>query len=121
MQHYEVANHEPGLLPEGKRFRLVWSDEFGGDTLDRTKRDYRTAMMGKVHPARTNDGVTLDGKEDGKITEDISGHEEFVLISTEVKGYRLPKHVPCKEAFDAIGDTFLADYVRVFDIKEDKV
>lgn len=62
----------------------------------------------------------VDGKEDGKITEDISGHEEFVLISTEVKGYRLPEHVPCKEAFDAIGDTFLVDYVRVFDIEEDK-
>lgn len=275
MKKFEVADHEPSLLPEGKRFRLVWSDEFDGTELDRTKWDYRTAMMGKVHPAWTDDGVTLDGnsnavftlqlkdgmpvssqlqtgynfmdepikktkfgcddlqwnigklkkslfthkygyyecrcrlqqkpgwwcafwmqspiigasddpadtgvevdvmesfepgrvvghnvftggygqdmrhhrvggvpdidktvfhrfgvlfdetgytfyvdgKEDGRITEDISGHEEFVLISTEVKGYRLPEHAPCKEAFDAIGDTFLVDYVRVFDIVEDE-
>ena len=59
----------------------------------------------------------IDGKEDGKITEDISGHDEFILISTEVRGYRLSDHKPCKEAFDAIGDTFLVDYVRVFDKK----
>ena len=58
----------------------------------------------------------IDGKEDGKITEDISGHDEFVLISTEVSGYRTPEHVPTKEAFEAVGDTFLVDYVRVFDI-----
>lgn len=68
MQHYEVANHEPSLLPEGKRFRLVWSDEFDGDTLDRTKWDYRTAMMGKVHPAWTDDGVTLDGSSNAVFT-----------------------------------------------------
>ena len=58
----------------------------------------------------------IDGKEDGKITEDISGHDEFLLISTEVTGYRLSEHRPTREAFDAIGDTFLVDYVRVFDI-----
>ena len=56
----------------------------------------------------------IDGKEDGKITEDISGHDEFILISTEVNGYRLSDHKPSKAAFDAIGDTFLVDYVRVF-------
>ncbi len=27
--------------------------------------------------------------------------------------------MPCKEAFDAVGDTFLVDYVRVFDITGD--
>ena len=61
MKEFEVAEHEPSLLPEGKRFRLVWSDEFDGTELDRTKWDYRAAMMGKVHPARTDDGATLDG------------------------------------------------------------
>ena len=58
----------------------------------------------------------IDGKEDGKITEDISGHGEFILISTEVQGYRTETHMPSKAAFDAVGDTFLVDYVRVFDI-----
>ena len=271
MKKFEVKDHEDSLLPDGMEFELVWSDEFDGTELDRTKWDYRTSMMGKVHPAWCEEGVTLDGKsnavftmmlkdgmpvssqlqtghnfmdepvkktvfekddiqwnigklkenlfthrygyyecrcrlqqkpgwwsafwmqspvigaaldpadtgveidimesfkpgkiakhnvftdgygqdmkhhvtgtgpvidekefhrfgmlfdetgytfyidgkEDGKITEDISGHDEFVLISTEVSGYRTPEHVPTKEAFEAVGDTFLVDYVRVFDI-----
>ena len=271
MKKFEVAGHEPSLLPDNMDFTLVFSDEFDGYTLDREKWDYRCSMMGKTHPAWTDKGVTLDGKsnavftlmledgrpvssqlqtgynfmdepvkrtkfgnddlqwnigklkrskfthkygyyecrcrlqqkpgwwsafwmqspiigasldpedsgveidimecfepgnivghnvftagygqdirhhrvggmkgldikefhrfgllfdetgytfyidgkEDGKITEDISGHDEFLLISTEVKGYRLSEHKPCKEAFDAIGDTFLVDYVRVFDL-----
>lgn len=272
MKKFEIPGHEPSFLPDGKDFTLVWSDEFDGDTLDRSKWDYRTSMMGKEHPAWVGKGVHLDGnsnavftlleengqpvsaqlqtgynfmdepvkktkfgnddlqwnigklkhslythkygyyecrcrlqqkpgwwsafwmqspiigasldpadtgveidimecfepgkivphnvftggygqdmrnhnvggrieldkkifhrfgllfdetgytfyidgKEDGKITEDISGHDEFILISTEVIGYRLSDHKPCKAAFDAIGDTFLVDYVRVFDKK----
>ena len=57
----------------------------------------------------------VDGKEDGKITEFLTARPEFILISTEVKGYRYEDHTPVKEAFDAIGDTFLVDYVRVFE------
>ncbi len=269
MKKFEIPGHEPSFLPEGIDFTLVWNDEFDGDTLDRSKWDYRTSMMGKKHPAWVDKGVYLDGnsnavftlleensqpvsaqlqtgynfmdepvkktkfgnndlqwnigklrkslftykygyyecrcrlqqkpgwwsafwmqspiigasldpadsgveidimecfepgkivphnvftggygqdmrnhkaggrieldkkifhrfgvlfdetgytfyidgKEDGKITEDISGHDEFILISTEVHGYRLSDHKPSKEAFDSIGDTFLVDYVRVF-------
>ncbi len=57
----------------------------------------------------------VDGKEDGKITENISHCPEFILISTEVSGYRHENHQPTKEAYDAIGDTFTVDYIRVFD------
>jgi hypothetical protein len=39
----------------------------------------------------------------------------FILISTEVKGYRKEQHVPSQEAYDSVGDTFLVDYVRVFE------
>ena len=28
MKKYEVENHEYSLLPEGKNWSLVWSDEF---------------------------------------------------------------------------------------------
>ncbi len=61
----------------------------------------------------------VDGKEDGVITENVSGIEEFLLISTEPKGYRKENHRPTEEAHAAAkaGDTFLVDYVRVFDIK----
>lgn len=62
----------------------------------------------------------VDGKEDGKITEFVSHRPEFILISTEMKGYRFEDHAPVPEAYAAMeaGDTFLVDYVRVFDRKE---
>ena len=60
----------------------------------------------------------VDGKEDGTITENVSGTEEFILISTETMGYRRKDHRPTKEAVEVAktGDTFLVDHVRVFDI-----
>ena len=62
----------------------------------------------------------IDGKEDGHIDQYVSKRPEFILISTEVKGYRHEDHLPVKEAFDIIGkDVFIVDYVRVFDpVKE---
>ena len=62
----------------------------------------------------------VDGVEDGVIEEAVSGVPAFILISTEPKGYRLEDHRPTEEAKQAAkaGDTFLVDYVRVFDIKE---
>ncbi len=275
MALFNVDGHEPSILPEGKNFRLVWSDEFDGNELDTSKWDYRLNMMSKRHPAWVDNAVHLDGesnavftlvadengdpvssqlqtarnfmdepptaiqfgkdqfswnigklsepkfthtygyyecrcrlqqkpegwwsafwmqspiigatldpaesgveidimecfdrgevichniftggygldlkgksvggvkgldqeefhrfgllwdesgytfyvdgKEDGHISEYISKRPEFILISTEVKGYRHEGHRPIGAAFDAIGDTFLVDYVRVFDIEE---
>ena len=37
----------PSLLPEGKTFKLVWSDEFNGDRLDESKWSYRTNFWGR--------------------------------------------------------------------------
>lgn len=63
MNEYALNGHEPSYLPEG-HFKLVWNDEFDGDTLDRSKWDYRLSMVGTMHPAWTDDdgAVTLDGK-----------------------------------------------------------
>jgi len=58
----------------------------------------------------------IDGKEDGHIDAAVSRCPEFILISTEVQGYRKEEKKPIPEAFDAVGDTFLVDHVRVFDI-----
>ncbi len=60
----------------------------------------------------------VDGKEDGTITENVSGVPQFILISTEPRGYRKENHRPTEEAYAAAraGDTFLVDHVRVFDI-----
>ncbi len=57
----------------------------------------------------------IDGKVDGKITGNISNRPEFILISTEVSGYRSEEHRPSDKAFKAVGDRFIVDYVRVFD------
>ena len=63
------------------------------------------------------DGYTfyVDGKEDGRVEENQSERPEFILVSTEILGYRDATHTPRPEAYEAVGDTFLVDYVRVFD------
>ena len=67
MKKYKIEDHEPSLLPEGD-WELVWSDEFDGTELDRTKWDYRLCMMGKRHPAWTDKGVHLDGNSNAVFT-----------------------------------------------------
>lgn len=59
----------------------------------------------------------IDGKEDGHIDGNLSHCPEFILISTEVSGYRFEDHKPVKEAYENVGDTFLVDHIRVFDKK----
>ena len=59
----------------------------------------------------------IDGEEDGQIAAPLSRRPQFILISTEVNGYRTRAYAPTEEARQAAaaGDTFLVDYVRVFD------
>ena len=68
-----------------------------------------------------DDGYTFffDGVQDGeKVTAPVSHIPEFLLISTEVNGYRTKNRTATDEAIAAAkaGDTFKVDYVRVFDI-----
>ena len=57
----------------------------------------------------------VDGKEDGHIPGPISRIPQFILISTEVQGYRSKALAATDEARAAVGDEFIVDYVRVFD------
>ncbi len=59
----------------------------------------------------------VDGHEAGHTDKNPSDCPSFILISTEVHGYRRADRTPVPEAYDAIGDTVLVDYVRVFDQK----
>lgn len=61
MQKFIVENHEPSFLPNGKKWKLVWSDEFDGTELDRSKWDYRLYFQGERHKCWTDKGVVLDG------------------------------------------------------------
>ena len=54
--------HVPSLLPEGKRWKLVWHDEFDGDTLDLSKWSYRLHLMQRRHKTFAEEGAELDGK-----------------------------------------------------------
>lgn len=57
-----------------------------------------------------------DEKETARTSGPISGVEQFILLTTEVQGYRRgdgTKHAP--EAEQSLDDTFVVDYVRVFD------
>jgi beta-glucanase (GH16 family) len=59
----------------------------------------------------------VDGKEDGHIDQHVSKRPQFILISTEVQGYRRENHQPTPESYEVIGkDSFIVDYVRVFDL-----
>ena len=68
MNEYKIANHEPSFLPEGKKWNLVWSDEFDDTELDASKWDYRLSMMGTPWPAWTDKGVHLDGNSNAVFT-----------------------------------------------------
>ena len=61
MKKFEIEGHEPSFLPEGE-WELIFSDEFDGDTLDRSKWDFRLDFWGKRFEAYTDEGVRLDGK-----------------------------------------------------------
>lgn len=45
----------------------------------------------------------------------ISQTEQFLLVSTEVIGYRSSEWTQWEDLEEAVGDTFVVDYVRVFD------
>ena len=45
----------------------------------------------------------------------MSHTPQFILISTEVNGYRWKQRSATDEARAAVGDTFVVDHVRVFD------
>ena len=70
------------------------------------------------------DGYTVfvDGKQSGykvgKVGDEVvSETEEFILVSTELKGFRKDgKPVPEVEAAWRAGDAFEVDFVRVYDI-----
>ncbi|OGV49489.1 MAG: hypothetical protein A2X49_00920 [Lentisphaerae bacterium GWF2_52_8] len=62
MKSFKMAAHEDSLLPEGKKWKLIWNDEFDGTELDRSKWGFRLNFWGKPFPPFTDEGVELDGK-----------------------------------------------------------
>lgn len=61
MKKYDVKDHSPSYLPDGKEWELIWADEFDGPELDRTKWDYRLHLGGKRHECFIEDAISFDG------------------------------------------------------------
>ena len=81
MQKYEVEGHESSILPDGK-WKLVWSDEFDGDTLDTTKWGFRRGIMHNWHKTYTDEGVEVkDGCVHIKLVEK-DGHYYSAQLQT---------------------------------------
>lgn len=54
---------EQSGLPKGKKWKLVWSDEFDGTELDQTKWSFRRHLMQQEHATFCGEeGIELDGK-----------------------------------------------------------
>ncbi len=61
MKTYIDDKHAPSILPYGKKWELVWNDEFDGTELDLSKWSFRRNFWGKEFPTFTDKGVILDG------------------------------------------------------------
>ena len=57
--------HAPSYLPKDKKWKLVWQDEFDGDSLDESKWNYRLNYWGVPSPTFTKEGVSV---KDSKLT-----------------------------------------------------
>lgn len=57
-----ATKHFESQLPVGKKWKMVWNDEFDGVTLDTTKWSYRLYYWQTRHETLTKDGASLDGK-----------------------------------------------------------
>lgn len=65
----------------------------------------------------TEEGYTfyIDGVEDGHSSDYVSKTEQFILLTTEVNGYRERAFTANEEGRSALGDQFIVDHIRVFD------
>lgn len=96
MQKYDLTDHAPSFLPEGKKWRLVWHDEFDGDTLDETKWNFRLNFWGKPFPAFSKEGVELDGHSNLHLNLVKRADGSFCSphLQTASLTYDIPKDTP---------------------------
>ena len=102
MEKYFVGNHAHSLVPSGKRWKLVWHDEFDGDTLDESKWGFRRNFWGKPFETFTNEGVVLDGNSNLKLyLTERDGHFYSPQLQTGSNSFDNPKEM--KDHFWPLG------------------
>lgn len=57
-----MSEHVPSLLPPGKKWKLIWHDEFDGTELDRSKWDFRLHLLQQRHRTYSDEAARLDGQ-----------------------------------------------------------
>ncbi len=97
-----VEGHEPSLLPNGRKFKLVWHDEFDGDRLDDSKWGYRTNFWGQnAHWfAKSEDGCVevSGGKVHLKLKKLANGQFVSPQLQTGELIWDIP-HMPNPKGF----------------------
>ena len=89
--------HAPSLLPEGKTFKLAWSDEFDGDRLDESKWSYRTNFWGRrAHWFATPEDNAVEVK-DGLLHLKLVKREDGQFVSPQLQTGELVWDVPHEE------------------------
>lgn len=92
MKEYKVEGHVSSYLPEDKNWKLVWSDEFDGKELDRSKWGFRTYFWGKLSPTFTEEGVELCGDSTMKINLVKKGNDFYSAhLQTGSLTFDIPK------------------------------
>ena len=107
----EIGRHSVVTGGYGLDMKHSFYGEMGSETWVDEKEFHRFGLLWD----ETGYTFYVDGKVEGKVTDFITEKPEFILITTEPKGYRNADHMPTKEAIENVGDTFVVDYVRVFD------
>ena len=92
MIEYKIEDHASSFLPEHKKWKLVWSDEFDGDKLDESKWGFREYFWGKKSPTFTREGVYVDGESNLHMAMVKKGDDYFsAQLQTGAVVYDLPK------------------------------
>lgn len=96
MKEWKVKGHAPSYLPQDGEWKAVWSDEFDGKELDRSKWDFRLHYWGRRSPTFTDEGVELDGNGTMKI-QLIRRGDDFYSAHLQTGGmtFDLPRDPDC--------------------------
>ena len=91
---WTVEGREPSLLPNGKKFKLVWHDEFDGTKLDESKWSYRTNFWGRrAHWFATPDDGCVE-VADGKLRLKLKKLPDGQFVSPQLQTGELMWDVP---------------------------
>ena len=92
-----VEGREPSLLPKGKKFKLIWNDEFDGERLDDSKWGYRTNFWGrKAHWFATPEDNAVEVK-DGLLRMKLLKRADGQFISPQLQTGEIIWDIPPAE------------------------